>query len=100
MEHSHGRDAAGAPQAEWDPLLLLLTLQLGRAQEARGVDEPDWIQVDALSHVLEVVVSRGRVAIDDGWAELAEQRGLLERRKRGERTELKLSPDARRMFRF
>ncbi|MFL5894842.1 MAG: hypothetical protein ACJ76Z_06975 [Thermoleophilaceae bacterium] len=85
---------------EWDLFFLLFLVQLARGQEAQGVDAPDWVGVDSLASLVARVGEQGPAVIDKGWAELAEERGLVERRISNGRTELRLTQAARRLFRF
>jgi hypothetical protein len=76
---------------EWDLLVGLVLAQLTTARREQGDDE--WLSTSTLARAVRELGRGGAIAVLEGWARDAERRGVVERRVRGGREEIRVGAD-------
>lgn len=85
--------------ADFDVLLLMFAAQLIDARASRGLEDPDWISLDAVAELVEASLEGARDQLDVGWDAGAERRGLVERDCAHGQTRIRLTRAARQIVR-
>jgi hypothetical protein len=95
MRWRRRRPAVATELGELDPFLLSLVARLVAARSAASGTSDEWVSVNQVAALCRQMADAAVETLGGGWAEAAEQRGLVERRTGPNRVEVRLTSKGR-----